>query len=150
MPFPIFPGSKINLTKIFPPTLPSAGPCPVPQNGDERLLGALIHLLPIVGPLVPPHFWLFAVLPPLIFWQIKRSQSGFLGAVGLEVLNFQICAAGILTLVSILSHVPVIGIICVLAQPLAIIAALVLMLVAALECKQGRFVRYPWIQRWVK
>jgi len=67
----------------------------------------------------------------------------------LEVLNFQICAAGVLTLASILSHIPLIGIVLTLAMPIAVIAALVLMLVAALECKQGRFVRYPWIQRWV-
>ncbi len=146
----MFPGSKINLTKLFPPTPPSAGPDPVPKSNDERLLGAMVHLLPMVGPLVPPHLWFFAILPPLVFWQIKRGQSVFLSAVGLEVLNFQICAAGILSLVSILSHIPLIGIICALAMPLAIIAALVLMLVAALECKQGRFVRYPWIQRWVK
>lgn len=146
----MFPGSKINLTKLFPPIPTSAGPDPVPKSNDERLLGAMVHLLPIVGPLVPPHLWFFAILPPLVFWRIKRGQSAFLSAVGLEVLNFQIYAAGILSLASILSHIPLIGIICALAMPLAIIAALVLMLVAALECKQGRFVRYPWIQRWVK
>ncbi len=145
----MFLGSKINLTKLFPPPLSSGGPDPVPKSNDERLLGAMVHLLPIVGPLVPPHLWLFAILPPLVFWKIKRGQSVFLSAVGLEVLNFQICVAGVLTLASILCYIPLIGIVFALAMPLAIIAALVLMLVAALECKQGRFIRYPWIQRWV-
>lgn len=46
----MFPGSKINLTKLFPPTPASAGPDPVPQSNDERLLGAMAHLLPMVGP----------------------------------------------------------------------------------------------------
>jgi uncharacterized Tic20 family protein len=146
----MFPRSKINLTKLFPPPPSSAGPDPVPKSNDERLLGALVHLLPMVGPLVPPHLWLFAILPPLVFWQIKRGQSVFVNAVGLEVLNFQICVAGILTLASIFCYIPLIGIVFALAMPIAIIAALVLMLVAALECKQGRFIRYPWIQRWVK
>jgi uncharacterized Tic20 family protein len=146
----MFPGSKINLTKLFPPTPTSAGPDPVPQSNDERLLGAMVHLLPMVGPLVPPHLWLFATLPPLVFWQIKRGQSAFLSALGLEVLNFQICAAGVLSLSSILCHIPLVGLVFALAMPLAIISVLVLMLVAALECKHGRFVRYPWIQRWVK
>ncbi len=89
----MFPGSKINLTKLFPPPPPSAGPDPAPKSNDERLLGAMVHLLPMVGPLVPPHLWFFAILPPLLIWQIKRGQSVFLSAVGLEVLNFQICAA---------------------------------------------------------
>lgn len=146
----MFPGSKINLSKVFPPPPPSAGSDPLPKNNDERLLAAMAHLLPMVGPLVPPHFWIFCILPPLVFWQIKRGHSVFLSAVGLEVLNFQICAAGILTLASILSHIPLIGAVFTLAMPLAIIAALVLMFMAALECRQGRFVRYPWIQRWVK
>jgi uncharacterized Tic20 family protein len=146
----MFPVSKINLTKLFSPPPASAGTDPAPKNNDERLLGAMVHLLPMVGPLVPPHLWFFAILPPLVFWQIKRGQSVFLSAVGLEVLNFQICAAGVLSLGSILSHVPLIGIVFALAMPLAMIAALVLMLMAALECKQGRFIRYPWIQRWVK
>jgi uncharacterized Tic20 family protein len=146
----MFFGSKINLSKVFPPPPSSAGSDPLPKNNDERLLAAMAHLLPMVGPLVPPHFWIFCILPPLVFWQTKRGQSVFLSAVGLEVLNFQICAAGILTLASILSHVPLIGAVFTLAMPLAIIAALVLMFMAALECRQGRFVRYPWIQRFVK
>jgi len=146
----MFPGGKINLTKLFPPTPPSAGPDPMPKSNDERMLAAMAHLLPMLGPLVPPHLWIFCILPPLVFWQIKRGHSVFLSAVGLEVLNFQICAAGILTLASILSHIPLIGAVVTLAMPLAIIAALVLMFMAALECRQGRFVRYPWIQRWVK
>ncbi len=145
----MFSFGKIKLSKVFPPP-PSGGLDPAPKDNDERLLAAMAHLLPMVGPLVPPHLWIFAILPPFLFWQIKRSQSVFLGAVGLEVLNFQICAAGVLTLASILSHIPLIGIVLTLAMPMAVIAALVLMLVAALECRQGRFIRYPWIQRWVK
>jgi hypothetical protein len=97
----MFPVSKINLTKLFSPPPASAGTDPAPKNNDERLLGAMVHLLPMVGPLVPPHLWFFAILPPLVFWQIKRGQSVFLSAVGLEVLNFQICAAGVLSLGSI-------------------------------------------------
>lgn len=146
----MFPGSKINLTKLFPPTPSPVGHDPVPKNNDERLLGAMVHLLPMVGPFIPPHLWFFAILPPLVIWRIKRGNSVFLSAVGLEVLNFQICAAGVLTMASILCHIPLIGIVFALVMPLAIIAALVLMLVAALECKQGRFVHYPWIQRFIK
>ncbi len=143
-------GSKINLTKVFQPPTLSAGPDPTPKGSEDRLLGALAHLLPIVGPLVPPHYWMFSILPPLIFWQVKRGQNFFLSAVGLEVLNFQICSAVILTLASILSFIPLIGIIFTLAMPLSIIAVLVLMLLAALECWQGKFVRYRWILRYVK
>lgn len=114
------------------------------------MLGALAHALPIVGLLVPPHYWLFTILPPLIFWQIKRGQNTFLAAVGLEVLNFQICASGLLTLVSILSFIPLLGVLFTLAMPLAVIAVLVLMLLAAVESWGGKFVRYRWIQRFVK
>lgn len=146
----MFSIGKINLSKVFPPPTSSAGSDPLPKNNDERVLAAMAHLLPMLGPLVPPHLWIFCILPPLVFWQIKRGHSVFLSAVGLEVLNFQICAAGILTLASILSNIPMIGAVFTLAMPLAIIAALVLMFMAALECRQGRFVRYPWIQRWVK
>jgi uncharacterized Tic20 family protein len=146
----MFSLSKIDITKLFPPPAGATGPDPTPKSEDERLLGAMVHLLPVLGPLVPPHVWLFAIVPPLVIWQINRAQSSFLSAVGLEVLNFQICAACILSLASILGNIPLIGIIFVLARPLGIIAALALMFVAALECKQGKFVRYPWIQRWVK
>ncbi|MDB6005886.1 MAG: hypothetical protein JWR15_2873 [Prosthecobacter sp.] len=144
------PGSKINLTKIFQPSPLPTGPDPVPKNNEDRMIGTLAHVLPIVGPLVPPHYWIFAILPPLILWQLKRGQNLFLSAVGQEVLNFQICAAGILTVASILSFIPLLGFVFALAMPLAVIAVLVLMLMAALESWAGKFVRYKWIQRFVK
>lgn len=143
-------GSKINLTKIFQPSALPSGPDPAPKNNEDRMLGTLAHVLPMVGPLVPPHYWMFSILPPLIFWQVKRGQNIFLGAVGQEVLNFQICAAGILTVVSILSFIPLLGIVFTLSIPLAVIAVLVLMLMAALESWGGKFVRYRWIKRFVK
>ena len=143
-------GGKINLFKIFQQSNTSSGPAPLPENNEEKVLGAIMHLLPLLGPLVPPHFWIFSILPPLVFWQLKRGQSIYLGAVGLEVINFQINAAGILSLITIITHIPLIGLVCVLVMPLAIISALVLMLLAGFEAYQGKFVRYPWIQRWVK
>ena len=146
----MFFGGKIDLSKVFPSQPSAQGPEPLPKNNDERLLAAIAHLLPMVGPLVPPHFWIFGIVPPLVFWQLKRGQSAFLCAVGLEVLNFQIWVVGLLTMASVLRHLPLIGGVLAVVIPLAIISALVLMMMAALECKQGRFVRYPWVQRIVK
>jgi uncharacterized Tic20 family protein len=117
----------------------------LPKNKNEQKLAAMAHLLPLLGLLVPPHLWIFCTLPPLIFWQFKRGHNVFLSAVGLESLIFQIWVSAILTLVYILSHIPLIGAVFALALPLAIITVLALMFKAAMECKQGRFPRYPWI-----
>jgi uncharacterized Tic20 family protein len=146
----MFPVGKINLSKVFAPPRPSGGPDPQPKDNNERMLGTVAHLLPLIGPLLPPHLWLLAILPPLIFWEVKRGQSAYLGAVGKEVLNFQLHVAGVLTLASMLGFIPLLGIIFTLAVTLAGVIALVLMLMAAVECRQGKFFRYPWIQRPVK
>ena len=146
----MFSLSKINLSKVFASAPSPTSPDPLPKNNDERLIAVIAHLLPIIGPVVPPHFWIFSILPPLLFWQIKRHQSLFLAAVAMEVLNFQICAAGLLTLAAILSHIPHIGVIFAAVIPLGLIAMIAFMTAAAMECKQGKFFRYPWIQRWVK
>jgi len=146
----MFSFGKINLSKVFHPPPQMGGSDPLPKDNNERILGAVAHLLPLVGPMMPPHLWILAILPPLIFWQVKRVSSIYLGAVGKEVLNFQLHAAGVLTLMSILGFIPLLGIVFTLSVTLVGISALVLMLIAAVECRQGKFFRYPWIQRPVK
>lgn len=105
----MFPPGKFNLSKALASPPPLGGSDPHPRDNNERVLGAVAHLLPLLGPLLPPHIWLLIVLPPLILWQVKRKQSVYLGAVGKEVLNFQLHAAGVLTLASILGFIPVLN-----------------------------------------
>jgi uncharacterized Tic20 family protein len=142
--------NKINLRKIFPPLPTGGGLTPQPKDRNERVLGAMAHLMPVLGPILPPHIWILTLLPPFVFWQIKRGQSQYLGAVGKEVLNFQIQTGGILSLSSLMGLIPTLGMLFNLAVTMGCCMALVLMAMAAVDSVQGKFFYYPWVHRLIK
>ncbi len=109
----------------------------------------VMHLIPIIGTMIPPHIGILAVLPPLIFWLLKRDTSPYLNEMGKEVINFQINVGAIITVFELAMFVPFLG---CLVLPLVIalgIAALVIMIMAAIAVNGGKFYRYPWILRFV-
>ena len=111
---------------------------------DERSYAMFMHLA-LLGHMV---LSVFAIIAPIIMWNIKKDDSPFLDDHGREVVNFQIS----LIIYSILS-VPLGIITCGLGfivLPIGIyVLGLVGMVKAATAANRGEFYRYPMTIRMV-
>lgn len=99
-------------------------------------LGGLIPIVPIIG----------SVIGPLIVWQIKKDEFGFVDDQGKEALNFQI---------SILMYAIVSGLLCFacvgfILLPAVYIFDLIFLLIAAVKANDGEHYRYPLTFRFIK
>lgn len=97
-----------------------------------------------------PFAAVFAVIPPLIVWQIKKDTNSFIADQAKEALNFQICLTAINLVLLVLSFTVVLACITVPAMILLGVAGLVLMIIAAIKANEGVSYRYPYIHRLVQ
>ena len=114
-------------------------------NKDARMWGMICHLAGLGGliPIVPV---IGSVIGPLIVWQIKKDEFGFVNDQGKEAVNFQI---------SILIYVIVSAVLCLtcigfVLLPAVYIFDLIFLLIAAVKANDGECYRYPLTIRFIK
>jgi uncharacterized Tic20 family protein len=118
------------------------GYAPVPLRPDEERTWALVAHL---GGLM----WIIGLgfVPSLVVWLVYKDRSRFVEAEAKEALNFQITLVIVGIGITIIAAVTfMIGAILYLAY----IAALVFMILAAVEASKGRPYRYPVNIRLIK
>ena len=114
-------------------------------NKDARMWAMFCHLAGLAG-LLPMTPVFGSVIAPLIIWQVKKNEFGFVDEQGKEALNFQI---------SILIYALVSGLLCFVCVgffllPAVYIFNLIFMPVAAIKANNGEHYRYPLSIRFVK
>ncbi len=93
---------------------------------------------------------LTCIVAPLIVWLLKKDQGGFAADQAKEALNFQISVGICLVALMILSVVPFVGCLTVVAMPVIGIGSLVLAIVGGIKANEGVAYRYPITLRLVK
>ena len=103
-------------------------------------LGGLIPIVPVIG----------SIIGPLIVWQLKKDEFGFVDEQGKEAVNFQISIL-LYLLVSAILWIPL-SFICIGALiPVAIsVVDLIFLLIAAVKANDGEHYRYPLTIRFIK
>ncbi len=114
-------------------------------NKDARMWGMICHLAGLGG-LIPVVPVFGSIIGPLIVWQIKKDEFGFVADQGKEALNFQI---------SILMYAIVSGLLCFacvgfVLLPAVYIFDLIFLLIAAVKANDGEHYRYPLTIRFIK
>jgi uncharacterized Tic20 family protein len=114
-------------------------------NKEARMWGMICHLAGLGG-LIPIVPIIGSVIGPLIVWQIKKEEFGFVADQGKEALNFQI---------SILMYAIVSGLLCFacvgfVLLPAVYIFDLIFLLIAAVKANDGEHYRYPLTIRFIK
>jgi uncharacterized protein len=105
----------------------------VPSN-DDKNIATMTHLAGTV----------FSLVPALIVWILKKSDSAFIADQSKEALNFQITIAiAMFVCGSILSWV-LIGIMLI---PIIWLANIVFCIIAAISTSKGETYRYPFCLR---
>jgi uncharacterized Tic20 family protein len=112
---------------------------------DARMWAMFCHLGGLAG-LIPVTPIFGSIIAPLIIWQIKKDEFGFVDEQGKEAVNFQI---------SILIYALVAGLLCLLCVGFVLLAAvyvfdLVFILIAAIKSNNGEHFRYPLTIRFFK
>ncbi|MCC6881029.1 MAG: DUF4870 domain-containing protein [Verrucomicrobiales bacterium] len=109
------------------------------SEADERNMAMLAHLL---GGLA-------SFLGPLVIWLMKREESPFVNDQGREALNFQITVAIGMAVLGIVSLIPFVGCIAVIAFFALAVTNLVFAIMAGLDASKGVAYRYPYALRLV-
>ena len=107
-------------------------------------MAMLCHLLSYAGFIVAVPG--ASIIAPLILWAVKKDSMPFVNDQGKEAINFNITVSLIavlctLTFWLILPLILLIGV---------AIAAVVLVIIAAIQANEGKAYRYPFILRLVK
>lgn len=113
-----------------------------PTTHDDRTWALICHLSGLAGYLIP----LGNIIGPLLVWLIKKDQSWFIDDQGKEALNFHITFT-IYMIIAIVSVIILIGFVLI---PLVGVAALILMIIAAINANKGIAYRYPLTLRLIK
>jgi hypothetical protein len=113
------------------------------SSRDVRTWNVLCHATALAGFFVP---WAGHILGPLIVWLAKRGDSPEIDEHGKESLNFQI---------SMLIYNVIAGLLCLVLVGFIILAILhilnlVLVIVASIQAREGKFYRYPITIRLIK
>ena len=118
-------------------------------NKDARMWGMICHLAGLAG-LIPVVPVVGSIIGPLVVWQLKKDEFGFVDEQGKEAVNFQISIL-LYLLISAILWIPL-SFICIGAViPFAIsIVDLVFMLIAAVKANDGEHYRYPLTIRFIK
>lgn len=110
---------------------------------DQRTYSLLMHLsvlgLSMIGP--------FAILIPIIMWQVKKDESPFIDDHGREAVNFQISLM-IYSVVLLLLLIPTLGIAFIGFWALPVLG-LVGMIMAMIATNRGEYFRYPMTLRFL-
>ncbi|MDF1809475.1 MAG: DUF4870 domain-containing protein [Phycisphaerales bacterium] len=111
---------------------------------DERTFALMLHLSLLAHVVLTG----FAILVPIIMWNIKKEESPFLDDHGREAINFQIS----LIIYSII-WIPIAIITCGIGAVLVLlpyVLGIVGMIQAAMAANRGEFYRYPMTFRFLK
>jgi uncharacterized protein len=115
----------------------------VESNSEARMFAMLCHLAGLLGYFVPI---LGNILGPLIFWVLKKDRHPFVDDQGKEAINFQITVS-----LGLLISVPLMFLLIgFLTAFVIVVAALVLLIIAAVQANQGRRYRYPMTIRFIR
>jgi uncharacterized Tic20 family protein len=114
-------------------------------NKDARMWAMFCHLGGLAG-FIPMTPIFGSIIAPLIIWQVKKDEFGFVDEHGKEALNFQI---------SILIYALVAGLLCFVCVGFFLLAVvylldLIFLLIAAVKSNNGEHYRYPLCIRFVK
>ena len=128
-----------------------------PQAGpDEKTLGLVMYLLPLVGlfsVMGPIRLPVIAAIAPLVLWLIKKDQSPFLDKAGKEVVNFNICVVACFMAVRFLHMVGsliYLGWLFSFIGWLLWIAWIASTAISAYNANGGKFYRFPLSYRLIK
>ena len=115
-----------------------------PTGRDERNLAMLVHLLPLLGFIIPG----MNIVIPLVIWFMKRDVSPFMDHHARESLNFQITLLLVCAFWVALKFI-LIGLLLLPLVPVVVILVSVLMIRAAMLASRGQCYHYPCILRLV-
>jgi uncharacterized Tic20 family protein len=112
---------------------------------DARMWAMFCHLGGLAG-LIPMTPIFGSIIAPLIIWQVKKDEFGFVDEHGEEAVNFQI---------SILIYALVAGLLCFLCigfvlLPIVFLFDLIFLIIAAIKSNNGEHYRYPLTIRFFK
>ncbi len=107
-------------------------------------MAMLCHLLALAGFMfqVPGG----TIIGPLILWAIKKDSMPFVNDQGKEAINFNITIS-IIALLCFLTWWLILPMLLLIGVA---IAAVVLIIIAAIQTSEGKAYRYPYILRLVK
>lgn len=99
-------------------------------------VGGFLPILPVIG----------SVIAPLVIWQIKKDDFGFVDDQGKEAVNFQI---------SVLLYAFVAALLCFACVGFGLLLVIygldvVFLVIAAIKANEGRRYRYPLTIRFIR
>jgi len=125
-------------SNISPPeggTPVTGGPIP---SKEERTLAMICHLLAFAV-FILPYPPVFNIIAPLVLWLIKKDAMPFVDTQGKQVLNFQITVSLLLLLCSVTWWLLLpIGLYFIIS-----LAAIILVIIGAIQANEGKAFRYP-------
>lgn len=103
---PVIPAAEIPPPPP-PPTGPADGSDTRAGDSEEKTLGLVMYLLPLLGLGSWTHIGGIALMAvaPLVLWLIKKDSSRYLDAAGKEVINFNICVVAVLLVLWVLASI---------------------------------------------
>lgn len=122
------------------------------DQDKEQLWAVLCHVISVCGYLGVPFG---NILGPLVVWLIFRDESRFIDEHGRESLNFQISITIYVVVLGILAGligVLTLGLGFIIIVPVGLLlglAAIVAVIMAAVEAKNGNVYRYPFTMRFL-
>ncbi len=111
---------------------------------DERTFALMMHLS-LLGHIVLSGF---AIIAPIIMWNIKKEESPFLDDHGREALNFQISLI-IYTILIVPLGIITCGLGFIVFPIGLYVLGLIGMIKASIAANRGEFYRYPMTMRFV-
>ena len=111
---------------------------------EERTMAMLCHLLSFSGFIVAVPG--ASIIAPLILWAIKKDSMPFVNDQGKEAINFNITVS-IIALICVATFWLILPVFLLIGVG---IAAIVLVIIAAIQSNEGKAYRYPFILRLVK
>ncbi|MDB6138603.1 MAG: orotate phosphoribosyltransferase [Verrucomicrobiaceae bacterium] len=137
------------VNELPPPVEPLLGSDLEASTPEDKTMGIVMYLLPLLGLSVFSHAnaMVLIVIAPLVLWLIKKDQSSYLNATGKEVVNFNICAVAVFLALRILweigSHL-YLGWLFATLSYLVWLAWRIVTLIAAYNASNGKLYRFPF------
>jgi len=124
------------------------GQAPKEISKDARMWAMFCHLGGLAGLIMPV---VGNIVAPLIIWQIKKDDDGFVDEQGKEAVNFQISLSLYGIIGSVACLITCVGAVLIPFLISAVyIIDLVFLLIAAVKANNGYHYRYPLTVRFIK
>jgi uncharacterized Tic20 family protein len=127
------------------PEAPQQQGCEKEPNKNARMWAMFCHLGGVCG-LLPIAPVIGSIIAPLIIWQIKKGDFGFVAKHGKEAVNFQLS----ILVYAMVAAVLCVGCVGVVLLPAVYIFDLIFLLIAATRANDGRHYRYPLSIQFIK